>query len=836
MSSVVVSEKMQESARQVFSRPKNLWGGWFLSRILLFMLLAAGGGAHGELDYYYEGVTSSSMDEYPLPSVIPLYWLKWLGFSEAAEFKNMFLFQIFILDLLVTAYCIHHRRKGVTQEHGDRMRLWATGFWILFGVAATTNLYYRMDIYPAFLVGLTAVLLASYPAVASGVLALATTFKLWPGMLAAGLVGRIKNSQTWIRVLSFVGSLCAICLAIVLVGGTDRLTSPLSYQSVRGLQVESVLATPFVLAGYFKPEKYSVSFAESKSFEISGPGVEDAIALSGILTLLVFLIAVSWVLYRLFRGQWEVQSTIYFFVAIILLVIVTNKVFSPQYVIWLGPLLAVMLTQPWSASEQPASIERSHRLMQWVAILTIVAMAVSSFVFPYTYVDVVVTLGAQWQPPFALAARNLLIVAITALAVSAVVMREISALRAESTPPVQKENQFTELESESSRQLEDQGSTVFQDEDSAAKRAGSENNSKVSLWIRAIQISICVSAFRLLILAIQTRRLDSKWSEKIQGWDAEEYLQIARHGYFNSSTPAEDLLTLFPAYPSLVRVVHYLTGLPYGFSAIVPNFFFTVVISAGVITLARKLGANSLEATASAVLVIGAPMAIVHNMAFPDAMFHAFLVWALIAVLDKRWIAAGTLVGISGLTSLLAIPFVLTFAVLVVVKENSSWRAWLGLALSAMPLNIYLVWLSRQFGSPGEFKNAISDRWPTSLDYGTSTWQSLVDAFSTSVDVPHLVAAITVVVVPFVLYSTRRNVPVPLWIACTLLTAQVLLTGGAFSSIPRLLLPLVLLLIPAVISRLRTQGLQALLPAFTAWVLFGAWFSSYMLTSFDGAI
>ena len=60
--------------------------------------------------------------------------------------------------------------------------------------------------------------------------------------------------------------------------------------------------------------------------------------------------------------------------------------------------------------------------------------------------------------------------------------------------------------------------------------------------------------------------------------------------------------------------------------------------------------------------------------------------------------------------------------------------------------------------------------------------------------------------------------------------ANVLLSDGIMHSRPRLLLPAVIVLLPWV-----KKGASASV-AVIAWVLFGAWFSAYMLGVFEWAI
>src|SRR5690625_7607991 len=101
-----------------------------------------------------------------------------------------------------------------------------------------------------------------------------------------------------------------------------------------------------------------------------------------------------------------------------LLLIITNKVFSPQYIVWFAPLLAVALRQP-QMSEHQLKHPRTHRaisiLMVSLAVLTLVTAALGSYVYPSNYNFIWVQVGVEFAPVAELALRNLLIVIMAAL-------------------------------------------------------------------------------------------------------------------------------------------------------------------------------------------------------------------------------------------------------------------------------------------------------------------------------------------------------------------------------------------------------------------------------------
>jgi len=103
--------------------------------------------------------------------------------------------------------------------------------------------------------------------------------------------------------------------------------------------------------------------------------------------------------------------------------------------------------------------------------------------------------------------------------------------------------------------------------------------------------------------------------------------------------------------------------------------------------------------------------------------------------------------------------------------------------------------------------------------------------------VPAVVLTIAVMLVSVAaLIAAWGRVPAVVWWFAAILMATVLLSDGIMHSRPRLLLPAVILMLPWglwVVDRLPRWG-SAL--AGVAWVVFGAWYSAYMLAVFDWAI
>lgn len=379
---------------------KIQWIAWVATRTLLCILGARYAVTIYDVHYYFGGLNShdpTALQEYPLVGLIPAAVADVLAHGNQEAFVVAFAGVCLAADALfmLTLQSVVGRRTP------------AVWFWIAFAPLMAHFHIMRLDIFPALLVGWAALALYRFPKTSGAILAVATAMKLWPGVLAVGFVRHWRNTRTWTAIAAFVGTLVVVCATIVAVFGLSRLTSPLTYQDVRGLQVESVAATPLMWIAQFNPADYVIELAPSKSVEIFGPGVDTAIMISDVATVLMLVFAVCWALWHFVRGGFSPQATTAIWVALIFLLICTNKVFSTQYVVWLGPIMAVALLR----------LPRTWELLT-LGYGTLVTAALTLQVYPYRYGDIVnIVTPDSLSGPVCLVVRNILVLVLTVIAV-----------------------------------------------------------------------------------------------------------------------------------------------------------------------------------------------------------------------------------------------------------------------------------------------------------------------------------------------------------------------------------------------------------------------------------
>lgn len=309
------------------------------------------------------------MAEYPLPAQWLLQGVFWLANGFEAYFQ-WFAGLMLLLDAVVAA-TLFRRRNG----RGALL-------WILFTGACGPIMYFRFDLIPAALVAWACMLLAARPYVAGALIAMGAAVKLWPAMLALPLVAPnpLRRGAGRMRLVGFLVAGVALGMSSLIVGGWTRSSSPLVWQSRRGLQMESIPATPLMFLRTFTDnDAWPVFLSEWNALELQGPGVNLLLTASTVLTIgWVLLTAVlSWRLLARFRLQSRLlhEAMLLVILASVLATIVANKTLSPQYVLWLAGPLAVL-----TLSRQSEWLRAPLRLMN---VVLIIVAALTQYTYPW---------------------------------------------------------------------------------------------------------------------------------------------------------------------------------------------------------------------------------------------------------------------------------------------------------------------------------------------------------------------------------------------------------------------------------------------------------------------
>ncbi|GAB3803829.1 hypothetical protein GCM10028798_23330 [Humibacter antri] len=229
--------------------------------------------------------------------------------------------------------------------HRPSRRRWSAAWWwlaflLLLGPIALT----RIDTVsvPIAIAGL--LWLSTRPRVAIVLLTIATWIKVWPVALLASLLLDARHRLRTI-VIAVVTSAAIVAIPLALGAGT-RLFSFIGTQDARGLQIESPVATGWLWAAALHVHPSHVFYSRAlNTFEVSGPGTQMA---AHLMTPLLFLALVTVMALGLFAAmRHDAKALPALMLAMVLALMLFDKVLSPQYITWLAaPIVYGLVRQP----------------------------------------------------------------------------------------------------------------------------------------------------------------------------------------------------------------------------------------------------------------------------------------------------------------------------------------------------------------------------------------------------------------------------------------------------------------------------------------------------------
>lgn len=295
-------------------------------------------------------------------------------------------------------------------------------WWIAFLVILGPVAFGRIDAVatPLAIIGLLAA--TQHPRVAAVLFTIGAWIKVAPGVLVMPLAAIARRPVRDVVVTASVA--CAVVVGLVALGGGLRnIASFATTQEGRGLQLESVAASWWVLDRLAGGPSEVVYNDDLFTREIVGPGTaQAAIALNWLLPIVAAALGVlTW---RARRRMDSGSLLCWSALALTLALIVTNKVGSPQFVGWIAAPVAVGLAS-WAQQRRSGydSTGFSPGGLAWlnwplVASVLLGIAAVTQILVPWGYGALLagsVPLGLM------LVLRNVALVAVFAGAVAKLV-------------------------------------------------------------------------------------------------------------------------------------------------------------------------------------------------------------------------------------------------------------------------------------------------------------------------------------------------------------------------------------------------------------------------------
>ncbi|MFE9411933.1 hypothetical protein ACFYN0_24560 [Streptomyces sp. NPDC006704] len=351
---------------------------------------------------------------------------------------------------------------------------------------------------------------------------------------------------------------------------------------------------------------------------------------------------------------------------------------------------------------------------------------------------------------------------------------------------------------------------------------------------------LAVRLLGMLVLAKWAHaRHHGLWPVLATSWDSNWYLGIAAHGYVLPADPKETSnLAFFPLYPALEKAVAAVTPGSRAGVGLLLAVGFSLVAACGVFAVGSRLHGRR-AGTWLTVLWAALPVGVVQWMGYTESLFTALTAWALHCVLARRWVLAGTLSALAGLTRptgvALAAAVSLAALAALVRGRRLEWRTALGGLLAPAGWCGYVAWVGLRVGRwDGYF--AVQKRWDNQWDGGIGTLRDIRELLVYAQRPPLFLVLVTLVLIGscalYPLCLADRQ-PLVLLVFTGALLLVVLGSGGVYFPRARFLVPAFPLLLPVALALARARRAPALV-VLAAAALSSAWAGAYMLLVWPG--
>jgi hypothetical protein len=355
-----------------------LFFSWSISRCVLFSFITLklpypeGKWLKGDVDLYnfwaqglVKGIfpIDDSMWQYPPLAGVVFAIPQWI----IGDALTGFVFFMFLIDFLILCVLlIFGRNRFKSNSLSTNLNgLSGAWFWVLWPMLMGPLFLTRFDLVPTLFAILALIALSNnkFQPIMSGIfIGLGTMVKLWPVLLLS------IYPKTILRKVSVSFLSTSILVILFMSTWSVGYTSFLNNQSSRGLQVESIAASPFVLAKVFGAEvQYPYRYG---SLEVQAYFANEISLFLNVITFLVFvtILILNW------QDKLNYLNFIDKALIVILIAITLSRVFSPQFWVWVGGLSALAL------------INKETKLKKVILLLSISALF-TQLLYPGQYVQ-----------------------------------------------------------------------------------------------------------------------------------------------------------------------------------------------------------------------------------------------------------------------------------------------------------------------------------------------------------------------------------------------------------------------------------------------------------------
>ncbi|WP_026555199.1 glycosyltransferase 87 family protein [Arthrobacter sp. 35W] len=350
-----------------FSRPASVWWGFAVVHLFFLGWMATffvHGNTFSDTEQYrqwaMDGYNPADLDGkispwvYPVLAQIPIFLANIAG-------PSVYLLVWTLVITALNAVGLLFLTRGPRRTKGIAPAWW----WLFFTVFMGYLSFARVEGITAPIVLIALLYAAERPVVAGLLLSIATWIKVWP---AAVLLPIVIASRQRLAVLATGAAVTAVVAVGTWVsGGFSHILDFLTNQGERGMQLEATFSTPWVWLSVFNVGGSKIADNVAiNSTEVYGPGASVAAFLMQPLLVLAAAVGAALLIWALRRGAEREELFLEGALLMTTAFVVFNKVGSPQFIIWLAPVVVAGLTHDWNRWKVPAA------LLMGIAVTTFV--------------------------------------------------------------------------------------------------------------------------------------------------------------------------------------------------------------------------------------------------------------------------------------------------------------------------------------------------------------------------------------------------------------------------------------------------------------------------------
>jgi hypothetical protein len=362
--------------------------------------------------------------------------------------------------------------------------------------------------------------------------------------------------------------------------------------------------------------------------------------------------------------------------------------------------------------------------------------------------------------------------------------------------------------------------------------------SAVSAAAPAILGYLVVRFVGILFLWVMAHRQGTDLSWLLGGrFDATAYRKIVDVGYDPAIPVGPDgslrpsNLAFFPLFPALTQVVTWVPTVGSLGAALVVAWLSAIAAAWGIYAIGVRLWSQ----TAGVLLAIlwgVLPHALVENMGYSESLFTALAAWSLYALLRERWLTAGVLCLLAGLTRPVAVALIAAVgisAIVAIVRRRDGWRPWVAGAIAPIGYLGYLAWVGARLGRWDGYFYMQREGWRVTFDGGTDTVRTFAKVLTHTNQQLELYVIVFSVFAALVLLALllAQRPPLPIVVYSVVMLVFLAGAAGGQQGKARYLIPVFTLLLPlaAGLTKALTSTKVIVLVALT---LGSAWYGTYL--------